>query len=214
MAMWFRRKKEADTEADTELTDTLRSMRSLLEGPESGGGDESAAPKRGQVSTADGADLESAEGNISNAVASDEHLEWDFNVDMAADERRVDPPDTSPLKSVEFQSVSNPRVGNRSDVIPLRGGSRADDSTAHAAARPVDGIPVLNNIVHLPEGDAFGGVDAAEFASEKSFVEQCLKDIRKRLKRNEMTSLTPAQEKRLRVALTSLRLQKTSGKFE
>jgi hypothetical protein len=219
--MWFRRKKK--TEADTALTDTLRSLQTLLDEESPGKDDEAPAvpettPQREMVEKTDGVEssLKADERNISNAVASDEHLDWDFNVDLAAEELAGDVEKIDPLESLELEDVPDLDTSDIVEAVSTRGDGEAEVEPIEEppAGRSTDNIPVLNNIAYLPEREENDRLDKAKVLSETPFMDQCLKDIRKRLKRNDLPTMTLDQEQQLRTVLTSLLAQKTSGKSE
>lgn len=218
--MWFKRKKKTD--ADTALSETLVSLQSLL--------DEKTRPAEKNVSTAsstgerpssteltlDNVSPLSSGNNISNAVASDEHLEWDFKVDLAVEDAPAKAPAPGFLKPVESDTVTESTVPDSSAVVPIhRNREPAAEATANGLEPGAgDLIPVLVKIIEAGFGGAEENADLENNPVDDAFVNQCLKDIRKRLKRNELTPLTPIQERQFRKALMSLLIQKKSGKFE
>lgn len=219
--MWFRRKKKTD--ADTALTDTLRSLQTLLDEERPGKDDEApAAPettaqpemekKTGGVDSS----LKPDEKNISNAVASDEHLDWDFNVDLAPEELAGDVVKIDPLESLDLETVPDLDVSEIGEAVSMRGDGNAELEPIEdtAASEITDDIPVLNNIAYLPEREKNDHRDEEKVQNETPFLDQCLKDIRKRLKRNDLTPMTLDQERQLRTALTSLLVRNTSVKSE
>ena len=216
--MWFRRKKKRK-DANSELSDTLVTLQSLLDQNEPAATDgttaaDSAAATPRAESKGDSVQAPEAGGdNIKNAVASDEHLEWDFKVDLAADEGPQKPGSSAFLKAVESEGRRATGVPETGTVVPIRRNTDENGSSDQAPP-PDDDLPVLRNIMHLPTGDDTVGQAPGGRDNSEQFVEQCLKDIRKRLKRHEMSPLTAYQERQFRIALTSLKLQKDSGKFE
>ncbi len=219
--MWFRRKKKTD--ADTALTDTLRSLQTLLDEESPGKDDEAPAapetkPQREMVEKTAGVEssLKPDEKNISNAVASDEHLDWDFNVDLAPEELAGDVEKIDPLETLDLETVPDLDVSDIGEADSMHGDGDAELEPIEdtAASKSTDNIPVLNNIAYLPERKENDRSDEEKVRSETPFMDQCLKDIRKRLKRNDLPALTLDQEQQLRTVLTSLLAQKTSGKSE
>ena len=220
ITMWFRRKNKGD--ADSELTDTLVSLQSLLDektpdSPDTGPvAHNSASPRDSEDTVERTAKVNPRGKNIKNAVASEEHLEWDFKVDMAGDEALDRASGRAFLKAVASDEVGNLEAPDGGAVIPLRrgGGSVTDSPPGKPGPDVDDNIPVLNKIVYLPGRDGPAHVGFSRDRKEALFVDQCLKDIDNRLEHSELTPLTPNQKQQLGTALTSLLIQKTSGKFE
>ena len=218
--MWFRRKNKSDP--DTALTDTLMSLQSLLDDEKPNSTTSALSIPESAATTVTDNTLDfvnpgsAEENNIKNAVASDEHLEWDFKVDLASDDTAEKAPGSAFLKTVESNEFPELEVPKFGEVVPILREQKRKPGTEMAVpqSESAEDIPVLNNIVDLPGQDFTDRGQKEEDETETPFVEQCLKDIRKRLKRNELTPLTEDQENHFRAVLTSLRLQKTSGKFE
>lgn len=219
--MWFRRKKKTD--ANSTLSDTMLSLQSLLDEQPQGA---SEIPSTTSILGPTPADTDmtsdtlsppsSDNKNISNAVASDEHLEWDFKVDLEVEDAVENAPRPGFLKPVESETIPELTIPADAAVVPIRPGRTATAETGADNPEPDTGgaIPVLSKIVDPVVDNAPGGIETEYVEAQDSFVSQCLKDIRKRLKRNELTPLTTDQEKQLRTALISLLVQKKSGKFE
>lgn len=217
--MWFRRNKKTRSEADSALSETLQSLQTLLK-EKSDSGDSTLAESTGASLPEGGEPGDEASTTepggqiIKNAVASDEHLEWDFKVDLAAEEEQKRPRSPAFLQEV---AAGQPPVAETLETEQTAA-TRIEPGTAvpgAADARPDDGIPVLTNVVYLPVKDRTGEAESPETAvAENPFVAQCIKDIKKRLKRHEMSPLTEYQERQFRTALTSLLVQKSSGRFD
>lgn len=218
--MWFRRNKKKRGETDSALSDTLDSLQSLLEEKKTASSD-STLPEPTGASLPEGEDpgdkVSSTEPDgqkIKNAVASDEHLEWDFKVDLAAEEEQKRP--RSPAFLREVAAGQSPVV--ETPETEQTAATRIEPETTVPGAeesRADDGIPVLTNVVYLPVKDRTGEAESPEtVVAENPFVDQCIKDIKKRLKRHEMSPLTEYQERQFRTALTSLLVQKSSGMFD
>lgn len=217
--MWFRRKKGKD--ADSKLSDKLVSLQSLLNEKKPASKDGTASSASATTTIQAGNTIENPPGpedagdNIKNAVASDEHLDWDFNVDLAAEEGSDRPGSSAFLQAVESEGQPGTEAPETGTVVPLR---RDADENSPPDRVPApdddDDIPVLRNIVYLPTDVESGEEESDEKENQAQFVEQCLKDIRKRLKRHEMSPLTAYQERQFRIALTSLKVQKDTGRFE
>ena len=200
--MWFRRRRKADS--DNALTETLRSLQPLLdEGPSKQREEDSLPPVPSEKP--DPHVAEPSPGSTAHSVVSEEHLTWDFDVDMSSEEpagRPVDTPKDESLEPLDDDAdtlvleTSEFRSGESLSAVD----SRMEDTTRDKpGATFTDTIPVLNNVVFMP-----AGAHATAHADRTPLMDLCIEDFRNRLVQHAQPALDPPREQRLRAFLTSL----------
>ena len=200
--MWFRRRRKPDS--DNALTETLRSLQTLLdEGPSKQREENNLPPKPPAMPEAQVADP--SLGTTAHSVVSEEHLTWDFDVDMSTEEPAGTPAHTPEDESLEpLDDNAATLVLETSEFRPDESRSAVDNPMQDTArdeqdATSTDTIPVLNNVVFMP-----AGAHTKPHAHATLLVDLCIEDFRNRLVQHAQPALDPSREKRLRAFLTAL----------
>jgi hypothetical protein len=187
--MWFRRTRKADS--DNELTETLRSLQTLLDDePTRQRGENSLPPEPPENPELHVADP--SPGETAHSVVSDEHLTWDFDVDLSTEELAGTAADSPGDESLELLDDGEITIRDKPD------------------ATAIDTIPVLNNVVFMPTAASSprSGAHSAH-APTPPLVDLCIDDFNNRLAQLALPALDPSKEKRLRTFLMSLLDKKT-----
>lgn len=225
MTMWFRRRRKADS--DDALTETLRSLQTLLdERPTKQREEDSLPPVPSEKPEPHVADPSS--GSTAHSVVSEEHLTWDFDVDLSTEELDGSPPDSAGDESPEplnddgetlVVEISDNGPGESEPVVnsdieysngKLSNGKLSNEEDAiqeKPDATAIDTIPVLNNVVFMPTAASTprsGAHTAHTHAAAQPLVELCIDDFRKRLAQHARPALDLSGEQRLRTFLTLL----------
>jgi hypothetical protein len=220
--MWFRRRRKADS--DDALTETLRSLQTLLdERPTKQREEDSLPPVASEKPEPHVADP--SPSATAHSVVSEEHLTWDFDVDLSTEELDGSPPDSAGDESPEplnddgeilvveisdnSPGESEPVVGND---IKYSNGKFSNEEVAiqeKPDATAIDTIPVLYNVVFMPTAASTprSGAHTAPahtHAAAQPLVELCIDDFRKRLAQHARPALDLSGEQRLRTFLTLL----------
>jgi len=215
--MWFRRRKKTDP--DEALTETLRSLQTLLEDDHTNKQrkysdpphqpserpqvifnktDRKPVPSLRKIPTAN-----TLPGTTAHSVVSDEHLTWDLDADLSTEDPIKTPPG--------FRGEKTPdplRDGGDVPALISPGGSPpADPEDATDASGPepdsasIDSIPVLNNIVLVrsTEVSPHGATQA-----DTTLLDNCIVDFNNRLVQHDLTPMDSPQEQYLRTFLMSL----------
>lgn len=173
MTMWFRRRRKADS--DDALTESLRSLQTLLDDrPTKQREEDSLPPVPSEKPEPDVADP--SPGSTAHSVVSEEHLTWDFDVDLSTEELDGSPPDSAGDESPEplnddgetlVVEISDNSPGESEPVVgsgieysngkysngEFSNGEFSNEEVAiqeKPDATAIDTIPVLNNVVFMP----------------------------------------------------------------
>jgi hypothetical protein len=224
LTMWFRRRRKAGS--DDALTESLRSLQTLLDDRPTKQREEDSLPpvpsEKPEPHVAD-----PSPGSTAHSVVSEEHLTWDFDVDLSTEELDGSPPDSAGDESPEplnddgetlVVEISDNGPGESEPVvgsdIKYSNGEFSNGKVAIQGkpdATAIDTIPVLNNVVFMPttastprSGAHTAPAHTHAHAAAQPLVELCIDDFRKRLTQHDLPALDLSGEQRLRTFLTLL----------
>ena len=221
--MWFKRK--AKTDPDSALTETLRSLQTLLEDEPRREATAESTPVARDLGTdaepnpapiqeqdelqADPGAASADDGSATDSEAASPAL---FELELNHDDPQLSAAEDSPQQTdllqagedTESEAPSFEFIGLRNEDVPAEDEPRLEDQDEQIE-KPVtaDSIPILNNVVFEPA--VADPVDTEQHVTDTAvLIEESVQDLNRRLKRYDLTPLDADQEQELRRSLDTI----------